>query len=200
MTGSEVREQLSIVRTMIEKSRRETAESGSFFIWIGLIGVATVAAIRALEVLGHSRLTVPALVAVFVAGGVAGYLLVARRRRQAGARSYPATVCYTVWAACAIPMAVTTFVFPMIGLYPWSLVPVLAALFMGIGVFMSGAIFEVRAITWSGFAWWGGAVAMALVEGSGRAWIMAAILLAGMVYPGVVLNRHHRRERGGDAA
>ncbi len=198
MTANQVQEQLSIIRAMIEKSRRETAESGHFFIWIGLIGAATVFAIRGLEAAGLHRLIVPALAVFLVANGVAGYLTVARRQKRARVRSYPSAICYRVWFACAVPVAIVVFLFPALGVYPWSLVPVLAALIMGIGVFSAGAIFEVRAITWSSLAWWGGSVAMALVSGWPRGIVMVVVLLLGMVLPGVILNRQYREQRSTD--
>jgi hypothetical protein len=198
MTDERVQEQLSIIRSMVEKSRRETAESGAFFIWLGVIGIVTVFAIRALELSGLSHLTIPFLVVVLVANGVVGYFTVSRRQKRAGARSYVATICYTVWFACAVPILIVTFLLPALGAYPWSLVPVLAALFMGIGVFATGSIFEVPAITWSSLAWWGGAVAMAAIEGPARAIVMAAAILLGMVLPGAILNRRYRGQRGDD--
>jgi len=195
---NQVQEQLSIIRAMVERSRRETAESGHFFIWIGLIGVVTVFAIGGLEAAGLYRLTVPALAVVLVACGVAGYLTVARRQKRARVRSYPSAICYSVWFACGVPMVIVMFLLPALGAYPWSLVPVLTALIMGIGVFSSGVIFEVRAISWSSLAWWGGSVAMALMSGWSRGIVMAVVLLLGMVLPGVILNRQYRERRGTD--
>jgi hypothetical protein len=198
MTEDQVQEQLSIIRAMVEKSRRETAESGYFFIWIGLIGVVSVFVIMGLESAGLWRFTVPVLAVLLVACGVVGYLTVTRRQKRAGARSYPASICYNVWFACGASVIIVVFLLPALGAYPWSLAPVLAALIMGIGVFSSGAIFEVRAITWSSLAWWGGAVAMALVSGWSRGLVMAIVLLLGMVLPGVILNRMYRERRGAD--
>jgi hypothetical protein len=198
MTGDQVQEQLSIIRTMVEKSRRETAESGAFLIWLGVIGIVTVFAIRGLELSGLSHLTIPFLALVLVVNGVVGYFTVTRRQKRARARSYPATICYTVWLACGVSIVIVAFVLPSLGAYPWNLVPVLAALFMGIGVFSTGAIFEVPAITWSSLAWWGGAVAMAVIEGPPRAIVMASAILLGMILPGAILNRRYRERRGGD--
>jgi hypothetical protein len=198
MTGDQVQEQLSIIRTMVERSRRETADSGAFLIWLGVIGIVTVFAIRGLEMGGLSHLTIPFLAVVLVANGVVGYFTVTRRQSRAGARSYLAKVCYTVWFACAVPIVIVAFLLPALGAYPWSLVPVLAALFMGIGVFSTGAIFEVPAITWSGLAWWGGAVAMAAIDGPARAFVMAIAILLGMIVPGAILNRRYRERRGED--
>jgi hypothetical protein len=198
MTGDQVQEQLSIIREMVEKGRRETAESGAFLIWLGVIGILTVFAIRGLELSGLSHLTIPFLAVVLVVNGVVGYLTVSRRQKRAGARSYVATICYKVWFACGVSIVLVAFLLPALGAYPWSLVPVLAALFMGIGVFSTGAIFEVPAITWSSLAWWGGAVAMAIIDGPARAIVMAAAILLGMILPGAILNRRYRGQRGDD--
>ncbi len=198
MTGEQVREQLAIIEAMVARSRRETAESGHFFIWIGLIGIVTVFIIRWLESGAHARLALPALAAVFVANGVVGYLALAVRQKRTGARSYPASVCSSVWLGCGTAALVAVVLLPALGAIPWSLAPALAALIMGVGVLATGSIFEVPAIAWSSLVWWGGSVAMALVSGASRAYVMAVVLLLGMVVPGIILNRRSAGLRGGD--
>jgi len=200
VTENQVQEQLAIIRAMVERSRRETAESGAFFKWIGIIGIIAVLVISGLEAGGLSHVVVAVVLAVFLASGVVGYLTVARRQRSAGARSYPATICGSVWIACSVPAIIVLFLFPLLGAYGWNLGVVIAALFMGVGAFVSGVVLEVRAVIWSSLAWWSGAVAMALVQGPLRTVVMVVVLLLGMVFPGMVLNRLYRERRGGDVS
>jgi hypothetical protein len=198
MTNDQVQQQIEIIRSMIEKSRLETAESGRFFIWMGVISIVAVFTIGSLETSGLSHLVLPALIIMLVASGVVGYLAVAVRLKRERVRSYPATICYSVWLACAAPATIVTLLLPLLGVYPWNLVPVLAALLVGIAVFSSGVIFESSGVKWSALAWWGGAVAMALVHGTPRMFIMMAVILLGWILPGSVLNRVYRRRREND--
>lgn len=198
MNDASVREQLGIIRSMIERSRRETAESGHFFIWIGVLSAVAALVIRALEGAQLGHLVIPVLAVTALGNGVLGYFLIARRRRAAGARSYPGTVHTGVWVACGLVGLIITFLLPHLHAIPWELVPVLVSLVVGIGVFSSGVIFETNVVTWSSLAWWGGAIVMSQLHGGDRAYVMAAVILLGWVLPGVVLNRNYRRQRDSD--
>jgi hypothetical protein len=194
MTGNEIKEELAIIRNMIEKARSETAESGHFFIWMGIFSMVMVFIIGSLESMGKGNLFLPILIAMLVACGIIGYLTVSRRMSKAGARSYPKTVCYSVWFACSVPIVMVTFVFPLLNIYAWNLLPILSTLFIGVAVFSSGVIFESKAIVSCSFAWWGGSVAMALMT-SGRMYVMMAAIALGWILPGVILNRRYRNRR-----
>ncbi len=201
MTTDHVQERLSIIQEMIDRSRRETAESGRFFVWIGLISIVAVFVVRWIEATGLTQLVLPALAVVLVANGVVGYAAIARRQKMVGARSYPAAVSTALWFACGVAVALALFLFPVLGVYRWDQTPVLAALIMGVGAFASGSVFETPIIAWSSIAWWGGAVALALVDSAWpRGFIMAAVLLLGMVVPGLVLDRQYARQRGSDVS
>jgi len=198
VSDASIQEQLGIIRSMIEQSRHETAESGHFFIWMGVLSAIAALVIRALEgaLLGH--LIIPVLAVTALSNGVLGYVLIARRRRAARARSYPGTVYSGVWLACGMVALMIVFLLPHLHAIPWELVPVLVSLVVGIGVFSSGVIFEARVVTWSSLAWWGGAIVMSQLHGGDRAYVMAAVILLGWVLPGVVLNRNYRRQRDND--
>lgn len=196
MSVGQVQEQVSIIRSMIERSRRETAESGLCFVWMGVISLAAVLAIDRLEAYDHTRLVLPALLATLVGNGVVGYLVVSRAQQRAGARSYSSSICYGVWFACAVPAVIAVFVLPLLRVYPWSAVPVVAPLMLGIGVFASGMILEFPPLSWSSLAWWGGAVAMVFAHGTPRALIMAGVILLGWILPGLLLNREYQRAAG----
>ncbi len=193
MTTEEIRKELSLIRSMIEKARRETAESGQFFIWIGLFCMIAVPVMSKLETLGRGGLAIPALIVIAIVCGVIGYFTVNRRLSRAGAKSYPSTVCYSVWFACSVPIIIVTFVLPALNVYAWNLVPVFSSLFMGVGLFSSGVIFESMAIVWCSLAWWSGAVAVAFIHGTPRLLIVIAMIFIGWVLPGLVLHVRYRK-------
>jgi len=188
-------EQLRIIKSMVDRGRRETAESGHFFIWIGILSIVGVFAIRAIETAGRGELIVPMLAALTIGNGVLAYMAIVWARRDAGARSYATRICYSVWLACGIASIITVLPLPLLRAIPWDLVPVIVALIIGVGMFSSGVVLESRSITLSSAAWWGGAVAMALMEGGGRAYVMAAMIVIGWILPGAILNRNYRQVR-----
>ena len=194
MAHEKIESEISMIKEMIAKSRREAAESGHFFIGIGLLGIVATPLVGLLESVHLNRLVLPIFVLMtFVAGGI-GYLTVGSRMKKERVKSYPKTICYQVLLACSVPALMILFLFPLLGVYPWSLVPILISLLMGIMVYSAGAIFEIQSIQWCGVSWWAGALLTALSPA--KPWIRVSImnlsLLTGFVLPGLILNRKYR--------
>jgi hypothetical protein len=194
MNSIQVQQEIAIIKDMIEKSRRETAESGHFFIGIGLLGIVATPLVGLLESVHLNRLVLPLFVLItFVSGGI-GYLTVGRRLKKERVKSYPKTICYQVLLACSIPALMILFLFPLLRVYSWSLVPVLTSLIMGIMVYSAGTIFEIGPIRWCGVSWWLGALLLALSPA--KPWIRISIMnlsiMTGFVLPGLILNRKYR--------
>jgi len=193
MDHQQIQQDLAIIKDMIEKTKKETADSGWFFIGMGLLSIISVVVIILLEYKRMEHLIVPMFLFMFFASSAIGYFTLNRREQKVKVKSYPKTLCYSVWFACSVPIVITSFLLPMLKVIPYSLVPVLTTLILGIGVFATGVIFESRFIYWCSAFWWGGAIAMALVQGYGRGIIMVGILLFGWVLPGIILNRQYKK-------
>jgi hypothetical protein len=189
VSTNDVSQQLAVIRSMVERTRRETAESGRFFVWLGVVALVGVVAIATLEQIGRNTLVLPTLIGITVLSGIVGYATLARPRSRSGIRSYATTVSTFAWTACGIATVIVAFVFPLVGAYDWNLVPILTCVILGIGVFSTGAIFEIAPVAWCAFAWWGAAVGMVFVHGTPRAAIMACAIGLGWVLPGILFGR-----------
>jgi len=199
VTMDDPRHEIQLIRSMVLKARTETADSGWFFILTGIISIAALILIGMLEATGRAGLVFPVLIAATVACGAAGYAAVHRSAKRAGARSYLRSVLYAVWLACAIPCVIAMIVLPLLGAYAWRLSPVFSSLFVGVGLFTSGIIFESRPILLCSLAWWAGALGMVFIEGAPRLALMTAMILVGWIVPGFLLQRRYRNGSRGDA-
>jgi len=184
--------ELEIIRKMLEKTRRESADSSRFFIWMGVLAIVAVILIDRLESMGLANLVIPALVIIFAASGVIGYLIA---RRMGRTRSWTKSVCLGVWIACGVPGLLAVFLFPVTGVYQWSLVPVIAALLVGTAVFSTGVITGSPLLMWSSLAWWAGGAAMSMLRGTPRAAVMITVILFGWIMPGVLMRRRYGSKR-----
>jgi hypothetical protein len=192
MDQNQMHQEIAMIKSMIEKTKKETAESGSFFIAMGLFAMAATFVISRFDSLNLNHLVLPALFIMLILSGIIGYITVGRKEKNDQVKSYAKTVCYSIWFACSIPIIMTMFIFPLLEVYSWNLTPILTTLMIGIAVFSSGVIFESKPVIACSFVWWGGALAMAFVYDSPRAYIMMAILFLGWVLPGFILNRQYK--------
>jgi hypothetical protein len=197
MDPQQARQELSLIRDMIEKTRREAAVSGQFFIVIGLISLIAMLVIGMLGKFRLEHLLLPVLLALIVVNGVLSYFIFARERKREKVTTYAKTIYLGIWATCGLSILMVAFLFPLTRVYSYDLVPMLISLIFGIAVFSTGVIFGERRIQWCGSIWWVGAVILAYSPpGMLTMYIMMALILLGWVLPGLILNRrYHNREK-----
>ncbi|MBN1782618.1 hypothetical protein JW948_15895 [bacterium] len=201
MTTENFTEEMMIIRKMIEKTRRDTAESGVFYIAIGLFTMLAVLIIGIMELNGLPEMTLPALIIMTVISGLIGYMTVFRKERRLRIKSYIRTVNYSIWFACAVGCVLTTFILPLAGAYKIQLIPVFSCILIGIGVFSSGVIYESKGVIWAALVWWMGAIMMAFIQDYHRLYVMVIVIFSGWVLPGLILNSAYKkrsREHGSD--
>lgn len=192
MNHTQIQQEIAIIKAMIEKTKRETAESGLFLILIGVVGVIGTLAIGILELRQLNYLDLPILILITLVNGLLGYLLVTRAERREKVKSYAKTILYRVWSSCAIPALLIVFLFPLTKVYPFRLVPTLVSVIMGIIVFTGGVIYELRYVQWCSVIWWLGAILMAYIESQYRFLIMVGMILFGFILPGILFNQPYK--------
>jgi hypothetical protein len=190
MDQKQIEQEISVIKHMIERTRKETAESGHFFIAIGFYAILMVTAIGLLEYYQWHKWILRTLIAMPIVAGIIGYFSVTGRRNKELVKSYSKTIFYNLLFSYSIPTLMIVFLFPMLKTYSWSAVPILVSLFMGIMVISVGIIFEIRLITLFSFVWWLGAFLMAVY--ANQQWIrlstMILCLTIGFIIPGFILN------------
>lgn len=190
MNHDQIQQEISIIKSMIEKTRSETAESGHFLILIGIVSAIGTFAIGILELFNRIYLYLLILILMTVINGFIGYLVVSKEEKKA--KTYTKTILYNIWLACAVPALMIVFLFPLTKVYSFSLVPTLISLIGGIMVFSSGVIYELRYIRWCSVVWWGGACLMAYIESKYNFLIMIGMIIFGFILPGVIFNRQYK--------
>lgn len=192
MNHDQIQQEISIIKSMIEKTRRETAESGHLFIFMGIASAIFVLIISILEIYKFYHLVIPAMIILTVLHGFVGYFVVSKPAKEEKVTSYPKAVVLSLWVICSVTLLMITFLFPFLKVYSFSALGTLASLILGIAVFMTGVIYEMRFVVWYSSAWWIGAILMAISSGSYRFLIMIAVILIGWVLPGFIINKKYK--------
>jgi hypothetical protein len=192
MNHDQIQQEISIIKAMIEKTRKETAESGHLFIFMGVTSALFVLVISLLELYQLNRWVLPAMIALTIINGFVGYVVVSKPAKEEKVTSYPKTVVLSLWVICGVTMLMITFLFPFLKVYPFRALGTLASLILGIAVFMTGVIYEMRFILWYSSAWWIGAILMAISESPYSFLIMIAVIIIGWVLPGFIINKKYK--------
>ena len=201
VTHENIQSELEIIKTMVAKTRRATAESGHFFIASGLFLMAAAFVIYIIETSENAKLIIPAIVALPIGSGIIGYLTVNRAAQKEKVVSYAKHVFSATWFSCGIPSVMILLLFPLTGVMPWNLAPALISLIAGTGLFITGNLFEMKSITWCSLVWWGGGCLLAYsIVPEVKIVTMESILFFGWVMPGWLLNRTYKKRNSSHEA
>jgi hypothetical protein len=192
MNSNQLQQDISIIKEMIDKTRKKTAESGHMLIYMGIITALATILIGILEIYNLSHFVMPVVILLTVINASIGYFIAAKKGDNGNVKTYPNTLFWHIWMMCGFAAVLIVFLFPFLNLYPFQAAPVLTSLVIGIAVFITGTIFELKFVQWSGLAWWIGACIMALTEGPMKLIIMVAIILFGWIVPGYLLNKQYK--------
>jgi hypothetical protein len=192
MNQEQIVKEISLIKNMIERTRREAADSGDIFIFIGTGCVIYIAVIMILNMLNLSQWILKAMIIMTIIMGILGYLIIGRKEKKEKVISYPKTLCYMIIVFCCFAMLLTGFLFPLTHVYPWDIAPIFSAILFGIMLFSTAVIYQLSFFYWSAIISWIGACLMAYLEGAIDGIIMIVILLAGFIIPGIILNRRYK--------
>jgi len=193
MTDEQAKQDLHLIREMMEKSRRATAESGWLFIFWGIVIMAASAGSYLLHVLEKYE-WIWANWIVFMGGGLAYSLFYSlKKQRNAGARTYAQSAALHFVMACGVGFMMVGLVFPFFKLYSPEVVPVLIALIAGMLVFGIAGVYESGILRWFGLLWWLGAAAMVPVQGDDRMLAFIPLMVVGYIVPGFIFRAKYRK-------
>lgn len=193
MDTKQIQQEISIIKEMIEKTRKTTAESGLILIYMGIFSAMVTIVIGIMEINELNQYVLPVVIIMTVVNALIGYFVATKKGENEKVKTYSKTIFGHIWIACGLAAVLIAFLFPFLNLYPFHAVPVLTSLVIGIALFITGTIFELKFIQWSSLAWWAGACIMAIVISPYKFVIMVAIILIGWIVPGFLLNKQYKR-------
>ncbi len=200
MNDLQAKDEIRLIQEMIERTKKITAGSWMFFLVWGIVvilGIGGMYALVSIEEFSWIWLNW----VVFVGIGVVFSIVYGNKHEKLeGARTYANITTGHVCFACGMAFILVGFIFPLLKLYSWGLIPVLISMVAGILVFTLGGIFEWNLLKWCGLIWWLGAVGMIFVQENYRALLVIPLLLIGYIMPALVLRSMYQKQRDENAS
>lgn len=195
MDEQQAREEIRLIKEMVEKTRKATAESGTLFIFWGFLIIVAIIITYILAYF-HKFQWIWANWIVWAAigwGYSAHYGI--RREGTQKTKTYAQMAAQHLSIACGAAFLLAAFVFPPLKVYSYSAISILVAFIAGILVFVMGGIYEWKLLKWCGLLWWLGAVAMIFVPGDYRTLCLIPLIIFGYLIPGFILRSKYKREQ-----
>ena len=198
MNETQVREEIRFIQDMIEQTRKITAGSWMYFLIWGFAAILGIAGMYVLVSLEMYSLIWLNWVGFMSIGLVFTMVFSRKQERLQGARTYSQGATAHLAFACGMGFALVGFIFPMLKLYTWEVIPVLIALVAGIFVFSLGGVYDWGLLRWCGVIWWLGAVGMAFIHANYRSLMFVPLILIGYIMPALVLRSMYRKQSDQD--
>lgn len=200
MNDLQAKDEIRLIQEMIERTKKITAGSWMFFLVWGIVVILGIGGMYALvSIEQYSWIWLNWI--VFVGIGVIFSIVYGKKlEKLEGARTYVNITTGHICFACGMAFILVGFIFPLLNLYTWGLIPVLISMVAGILVFTLGGIFEWNLLKWCGVIWWLGAVGMTFVHENYRALLVIPLLLIGYIMPALVLRSMYQKQRDENAS
>jgi hypothetical protein len=200
MNDLQAKDEIRLIQEMIERTKKITAGSWMFFLVWGIVVILAIGGMYALVSIEEFSWIWLNWV-VFVGIGVVFSIVYGKKlEKLEGARTYANIATDHVCFACGIAFILVSFIFPLLKLYSWGLIPVLISMVAGILVFTLGGIFEWNLLKWCGVIWWLGAVGLIFIHENYRALLVIPLLLIGYIMPALVLRSMYQKQRDENAS
>jgi len=195
MNDLQAKDEIRLIQEMIERTKKITAGSWMFFLVWGIVVILAIGGMYALVSIEEFSWIWLNWV-VFVGIGVVFSIVYGKKlEKLEGARTYANIATDHVCFACGIAFILVSFIFPLLKLYSWGLIPVLISMVAGILVFTLGGIFEWNLLKWCGVIWWLGAVGLIFIHENYRALLVIPLLFIGYIMPALVLRSMYQKQR-----
>ena len=195
MDDRQAREDIAYIRELMVETRQATYAGGAYFIVWGLaIGLGLLftwlfaSGTLALPASGRATMLVTWAVALGM-GGLAMWWWPIRREQRMPVQSAGSRLIGLTWSAVGVSLLILFFVGVGAGSLPGYLMNPLSALFIGIGIFMTGTLAGIGWIRNLAFGWWIGGAVMLASPGLWNLWMMALMLFVLYLVPGIILSR-----------
>jgi hypothetical protein len=199
MNNDQIQQEISIIKNMIERTKKDTAASGSIFLFIGLVGITFIIVVLTMEKMRLYEWVLPAMISMTILSGIIGFFVVRKSEKEEKISTYAKKVNLVILTVCSLTMILTSVVFPATYVYPWQLSPIFVALLVGIMLITSGAIFDFHFFYWAGLVSFAGSIIMAYTLQSPypiRGITLIFILITGFVIPGFLFNKKFKNRSG----
>jgi hypothetical protein len=194
MNEMQAKEEIQLIKNMLEKTRRATAESGTLFIvWGVLIALALVGnyILAYFKKYDWEWLN---WVAMAVIGWVYSVIYGIRSERRQPVRTYIQVSARHLYFACGAGFLLVGLILPALKVYSYEAITILVSAVSGILFFVMGGIYEWPILRWFGLLWWLGAVGQSLIKGVGnRTLVFTVLFVTCYLIPTFILRAKYKK-------
>ncbi|HRB00052.1 MAG TPA: hypothetical protein PK294_06420 [Ignavibacteria bacterium] len=181
--------ELSLIKKMMEDTRKMNIDNGIHFIFWGvLVAVALFINYLFLKLNFYPKYVGLVWMVLMVSGAVADIFIAKYQSKRSSVSTYAGRLMSSLWLASGVAMFIYGFIGPLSGAYNSIFICPIIATSLGISYFTSGSIQQLGWLRSVSFGWWAGAIVMFIFPGIHTLLVFAVMIILLQIVPGILLN------------
>jgi hypothetical protein len=188
--------ELSVIKKIMEDSRRVVSDNGWHYIFWGVI--VTIALIaNYIMALSHVDMKFAGIMwfVMMVSAAIVEGVIERRNEKKRKAMTFAAKLLGSLWTSSGIAMFMIGFIGTISGAYNPVYISPLISIVLGVAYFTSGAIQQIKWLQMLSVGWWLGAIGTFAFPGIHTLLIFAAMIVCFQIIPGVILFKKWKKEK-----
>ena len=187
--------ELSLIKKMMEDSRRLNIDNGIHYIFWGILVTVALLINYAMLLLKVSGNYIGlSWFILMLSGALIDGIIARRQSKSSKVTTFTSRIMGSLWFASGIAMFMYGFLGSISKAYnPVFICPIISTS-LGISYFTSGAIQQIKWLQNISFGWWAGAAFMFIFPSVHTLLIFAIMMLCLQVIPGLILNKKSKQD------
>lgn len=187
--------ELSLIKKMMDDSRKISLDNGWHFIYWGSL-VTTALLLNYILIIVHAKQQYIGWMwlIMMIGGAIAGGIMEKRHERKKKVHTIAGRIIGSLWFASGIAMFIYGFLGSISGGYNSVYICPVISTSLGISYFTTGEIQQVKLLKYVAFGWWVGAVFLFFYPGIHTLLIFALMMICFQIAPGVIINRKFKKD------
>jgi len=193
--GNEIEKELEIIQQMIQNTKKRAMDSGNILIMWGLLFIVAMIFMQILQnTISTKRLTIYFWVFPVV-GLILTLILKSKKREKKKLKTYADKIVGAIWLACGFSLATIKIVF-IVSSHNIEFIFTASIFFViiGIGMIISGYVYQWSILKLVGLFWWLGAILIQLLPQNYLPMVFLNQLGLGLIVPGLIANHLNKKE------
>ena len=187
-------EELSYIKEIMQDSRKTFVYNGYDYIFWGIIIVIGLLS-SYISLVEHLDINISIIwIALIVIGWVFSIIMSVIGKKKRKASTFAGKIIGGVWFSAGVTMTLIGFVGTTSGAINGVFINPAISLILGMAFFITGIIYGSKLISSVSLGWWAGAILMFYWQGIQNFLIMAFMMFAFQIVPGILLYKKAKRE------
>ncbi|HRE40552.1 MAG TPA: hypothetical protein PLG90_04395 [Ignavibacteria bacterium] len=195
MENTEAKEQLAVIKKIMDDSRKINFENGFYYIFWGmLISVALLINYSLIVTNSEIGNVIILWLVISVIGVIIALIYGAKFDKRSNVKTFAGQISNSLWLSLGVAIFSFAFIGNITNAYNPYHISAMISILLGIGYFNSGIIQKINWLRNLGFVWWLGGWSLFYLKGPIIMLIFAIMLILFQTIPGIILYRKYKKE------